>query len=184
MSNLNFLRELTSIIPRLPCLFRIPKAVSMTFKLDNSVIPLSDDTFNFAIWAFASKCFPIELVPCSEGWQRTWWQTMHMIPGQPVSSISQGKWNHHVDACLECFQGREHFEPTFIESYHALKIICEVRSLKSWIKTHSILEEIITSSNEVLIDCESDRVVGIRKLGNLTRETAESNVVVKQTAGS
>ena len=49
--------------------------------------------------------------------------------------------------------------------------------------TCSFLEEIITSSNEVFNDCESDKAVGIRKLGNLTRETAESNVTGMQTAG-
>jgi len=50
--------------------------------------------------------------------------------------------------------------------------------------TLSFLEEIITSSNEVLIYCESDMVVGIRELGNPTGKTAESNDTAKQTAGS
>jgi hypothetical protein len=29
------------------------------------------NSFNFAICAFASKCLPIGLVPCSDGWRRT-----------------------------------------------------------------------------------------------------------------
>jgi len=36
----------------------------------------------------------------------------------------------------------------------------------------------------VFEDFESDMAVGIRNLGNLTRETAESNDTVKETAGS
>jgi len=65
-----------------------------------------------------------------------------------------------------------------MKANHASKMICKVRSLKSRIKTHSFLEEIITSSKEVFKDCESDKVVQIRMLGNLTRKTAESNVKV------
>jgi hypothetical protein len=38
----------------------------------------------FMMWAFPSKCFPIELVPCSNGWQRTWWQTINLMPGLQV----------------------------------------------------------------------------------------------------
>ena len=63
-------------------------------------------------------------------------------------------------------------------------MICNVRSLKSRIKTRSFLEEIITSSNEVFKDCVSDMVVEIRKLGILTQETAENNDIVTQNVGS
>jgi len=89
MSNLNFLCKLTIVILRLPSLFKMAKAVSSTVVLVNSVTSDSVNSFNFAMWAFASKCFPIELVPCSDGWRRTWWQTIHMMPGLPVSSIPQ-----------------------------------------------------------------------------------------------
>ena len=71
-----------------------------------------------------------------------------------------------------------------MEAHQASKMICKVRSLKSRIKTHSFLEEIITSSNEVFKDCVSDMAVEIQKLGNPTRETAENNDTVKQIAGS
>jgi len=47
-----------------------------------------------------------------------------------------------------------------------------------------LLEEIITSSNEVFKGFESDMAVGIRKLGNLTPKTAKSNDKVKQSAGT
>jgi hypothetical protein len=57
-------------------------------------------------------------------------------------------------------------------------MICKVTSLKSRIKTHSFLAEIITSSKEVFKDCEFNMVVKSRMLGNPTRKTAESNVVV------
>jgi hypothetical protein len=46
------------------------------------------------------------------------------------------------------------------------------------------LEEFITSSKEVFKDFESDMAGKSRMLGELTRETAESNDTVKQTAGS
>jgi len=62
-------------------------------------------------------------------------------------------------------------------------MICQVRSLKPRIKTCSFLEEIITSSIEVFEDCESDMLVGIRNLDNMTRVTAESKVTVQQIAG-
>jgi hypothetical protein len=73
--------------------------------------------------------------------------------------------------------------PTFIEAQQALKMICNVRSLKSGIKTISFLEEIITSSNEVFKECVSDMVVEIGKLGIPTRETAENNDTVTQNVG-
>jgi hypothetical protein len=71
-----------------------------------------------------------------------------------------------------------------MEAHQASKMICNVMSHKSQIKTHSFLEEIITSSNEVFKDCVSDMVAEIHKLGNPTRETAQNNDIVKQIAGS
>jgi hypothetical protein len=65
-----------------------------------------------------------------------------------------------------------------------LKIIYNVTSLTSRIETSSFLEELITSSQEVFKDFESDMAVRIRMLGDPTRETAESNDTVKRTAGS
>jgi len=44
--------------------------------------------------------------------------------------------------------------------------------------TRSFLEEIITSNKEVFKDGESDMVGKIRMLGDPTRKTAESNVIV------
>jgi len=63
-------------------------------------------------------------------------------------------------------------------------MICNVRSLKSQIKTRSFLEEMITSRNEVFNDFVSDMAVENRTLGILTRESANNNDTVKQTAGS
>jgi hypothetical protein len=73
MSNLIFLCKHTIIIPRLHYLFKMAKAVSSNVDLVNSVTSVSVNLFNFEMWAFATKCFPIELVPCSDGWQRTGW---------------------------------------------------------------------------------------------------------------
>jgi len=52
-------------------------------------------------------------------------------------------------------------------------MICKVRSLKSRMNTHPSLEETINLSNVVFKEFESDMAVGIRKLCNLTRKTAE-----------
>jgi hypothetical protein len=184
ISNMIFLCKLTIVIRRLPCLFRKAKAVSSTVELVNSVTSDSVNLFNFAMWAFASKCFPIELVPCSDGWRRTWWQTIHMMLGLPVSSIALCRQNRQDGACLEFFRAICRFESTFIEAHEVSRMICTVRSLKSCIKRCSSLEEIIPSSNEVFKDCVSDMAVEIRKLCNPTWETAENNNTVIQIAGS
>jgi len=63
-------------------------------------------------------------------------------------------------------------------------MICNVRSLRSRVKTHSFLKGIITSSNEVFKDFVSDMAVEISNLGIATRKTAENNHTVKHTAGS
>jgi len=63
-------------------------------------------------------------------------------------------------------------------------MIAKVWSLKSRTKTHSFLEEIIISSNEVFKDFVSYVAGEIGKVGNLTRKTAENNDTVKQTARS
>jgi len=159
-------------------------AVSSTVELVNSVTSDCVNSFNFAMWAFASKCFPIELVPCSDGWQRTWWQTIQMMSGLPVSSILQCKQNRHDGTCLELFQAIGRFHPSFIEAHQASKMICNVSSLKSRIKTRSFLEEIITLSNVVFKDFVSDMAVEIRMLGIPTRETAGNTDTVKPTPGS
>jgi len=88
-----------------------------------------------------------------------------MMGGLPVSSFLQCKLNRHDGACLEFFHAIGCLDPTFIEAHQASKMICNVRSLKSRLKTRSLLDEIITSSNEVFKDCVSDMVVEIGKLG-------------------
>ena len=109
---------------------------------------------------------------------------IHIIPGLPVTSNPQCKENRHNDAHLESFRAIRRFKPTFIGAHQASKIICKLWSLKSRIKTPSFSEEIIISSNEVIKDFETDRAVGIGKLGNPTREMAQSYVIVKQNADS
>jgi len=74
---------------------------------------------------------------------------IHMIPGRPVSLVLQCKLNRHEHACLESFHAMERFEPAVIEAHQAPEMICKARSLKSRIKTHLFLEEIITNSDEV-----------------------------------
>ena len=178
-----WLCELTIVIPWHPCLFRMAKAVSSTVKVVNSVTSDSVNSFNIAMRAFATKCLPIELVPSSDGWRKTWYQTIHTMPGLLVSSIPQCEWNRHAGAGLELLQSIGCFEPIFIEAHQASKMICESRSLKWPIKTHSCLEVIITSNSDVFKDIELDMAAGSRKLGNPTRKTAENDDTIKRTAG-
>ena len=84
------------------------------------------------------------------------------------NTIPQCKENHHDGPCLEIFQVIDPFEPSFIEAHKASKMTYNIWSLKSQIKTPSFLDKIITLSNEVFKDFESDLELGIRKLGNLT----------------
>jgi len=66
MSNSNFKWDLISVIPRLPCNFWIGNAVSSTVDLVNRHTGCFVNTFYIAMYTFASKCFYIELVPCSD----------------------------------------------------------------------------------------------------------------------
>jgi len=179
MSKNNFNWDLTIVIPRLSCLFSIAKAVLLTVDLVNSDTSGSVDTSNFAMCAFASKCFPIEQVPCSDGWRRTWWQTLHMMAGRLVSLIPWCKLNRHKGACLELFEAIESFESTFREVQQASNMIWRVRSFKSQIQTRSLLEDIITSRNEVSIHFESDMALGIWSLCNTSWVTVTSFDIVK-----
>ena len=103
MSNMNLLWELTIVISQLCCLFRKPNAVLLTIKQVTSITSYSVYSFDVAMWAFASKCNPIQLVPCSDGLRRAWWHTIHKITELPVSSSPQSKYNRHEQACLESF---------------------------------------------------------------------------------
>jgi len=105
------------------------------------------------------------------------------MSGLPVSSIPQCHENRHDGAWLEVLQVTGRLEPSSIEAHQAVKMICNVRSLKLRIKSRSFLEEILTSSNEVFKDSVSDKAVELRMLGILTGETAENNDIVKQTLG-
>jgi hypothetical protein len=107
-----------------------------------------------------------------------------MMPRQPDLSITQCKKNRHDGVGLELFQAIGPLEHTFIEAHQPLTLICKQRSLKSQIKTYAFLEEIISWSNEVPQDFDSDMAVEIRKLDNPTQYTAENNDTMKQTAGS
>jgi len=181
---MKYLWYLTIVIPRLPCLFSMANAVLLTIVLVNLETSDSLYSLNFAKCALASKCFIIELVPCSHGWRRSWCQTIHMMPRLPVSSSPQCKLIRHEGACLEKYQPIECFEPTFIEAHQVSNMISKARSLKSRIKTHSSFEDIITPHNTVFTDCESDMVVGIWNLRNSSLVTVKSYGSVELNAGS
>jgi len=177
--NINLFCELTVVIPQLPCLFNMAKAVSSTVVLVNLETADSVNSFFLSMYAFAMKCFTMELVTCSDGWRRSWWQTIHMIPGLPVYSFPQCKLTRQEGACLELLHPMGCFEPTFIETQQTSNMICNVRWLNSWIKTRSFLKDIITSSNEVFIDWESDMVVAIWRLCKFSSETVKSYIIVE-----
>jgi hypothetical protein len=88
------------------------------------------------------------------------------MPERPDSSNPQCKYNRYEGTCLESFKALGLFEPTFIEAHQAFNLIGNIRLLKSQIKTQSLLEGIITLSNEVFKDFEYDLAVQIRDLGN------------------
>ena len=68
MSNINFFCKLTIVIPQLPWLFSMTTAVLLSIELVDSVISDYVNLFNITMCAFASKCFSIELVTCTDGW--------------------------------------------------------------------------------------------------------------------
>jgi hypothetical protein len=160
------------------------KAVSLTIDLVDSDTSDYVNLFNFGMCAFTCKCFPIKLVPRSDGRQRTWWQMIPKLLGLPVSSIPQCKWNHLNRRCRVLFEAIETFEWTFIEVHQASNIIRRVRSFKSQIQSYLLLDDIITSSNEVFTDFESDIVLGIWSLCISGWVTVKSYNSVKYAAGS
>jgi hypothetical protein len=107
-----------------------------------------------------------------------------MMPGLPVASIPQCKYNRHTSTCLELFQAMGRYEPSFIDAHQASTILCYVRSLKSRIKTRLFLDKLIISNKEVFEDFESDMAERIGTLCDPTRENAECNDTVKQNARS
>jgi len=176
---MNFICDLTIVISRLPCLFNKANAVSSTVGLVNSEPSDSISSFNFAMWAFARKCIPMELVPCSDGWQSTWWETIHMMARRPVFSIPQCKVKCCEDECLELFLAIGRFEPIFIVAHQVLNMICNIRSVKSQIQICPFLDDIVTSSNEVFIVWEHVMVIGSWRLCNSCWETVKGDIIVE-----
>jgi len=84
-----------------------------------------------------------------------------MTPGLPVTSIPRSKLKCHETGCLEFFEVIRRFESKFIQTHQASMMICKLTSLKSWIKTGSFLEKIITSTNEVFKVFESNMAIDI-----------------------
>lgn len=70
MSNPNLLCELTIVIPGLLCLYRIAKPVLSTIEQVNLETFDCVNLFDIVMCTSLCNCFPIELVPCSDGWQR------------------------------------------------------------------------------------------------------------------
>ena len=145
----------------------------------NSVTSNSVNLFSFVIYTMTRKCCPTELDPRSDAWWSCWCQPIHMTPGLQVSSIPQWKLNCHNVACHDLFQAMEQFEPPFIEDHKSQNIIWNVRSLKSRISTHSILEEIKISWNEVFEDVKSDISTGVYMLGKCNRESVKGYNIVQ-----
>jgi len=174
---MTFLGEHTIAFPWLPFFFSMAKAVSLIVELVNLVTLYSVNLFIFGMSTFASICFSIELVLYSDGWRRTWWQTIHTMPWLLASSIPQYKYNHHQYACLELPQAVRPFEPNLIDTHQVQNMICKVRLLKSWIQSWPFLEDVITISNTVFEDLECDIGVGVHTLGNWNWMVGHCNVI-------
>jgi hypothetical protein len=69
--NMNIFCDLPIVISQLACLFNMANAALSMVVLVDSKSSDSATPYNIAICAFANHCFPMELVPCSDGWQRT-----------------------------------------------------------------------------------------------------------------
>jgi hypothetical protein len=169
--NMNFHCEHTIVFPWLCCLFNMAKAAPPNFELRNSVTCDTVNLYNFGLCAFAHQCFTTEPFSYFDECWRTWWQTMHLMPGMLASSIPQCKLKHHYGACAELFKAIGHFEPTFIEANHASNIICIVRSPKSWIIICLFCKVIETCIHKELKDIQSDMAQGIWMLHNSSSES-------------
>jgi len=184
MLYINFLYQPSILIPQLPYYFTMAKAVSSTVELVHSLKSDSFTSFILGMWVFNSTCFLIKLVSCINGQRRTWNLTIYQIPDLPVCLIPQYNWNCHQHACCDWIQAIGHWKATFIESYQAPQIMGEVISLEYRVETISFLEGIIAARNAVFYDFVRYMVIGTRKLGNPSTETAESMITVKKKVGS
>ena len=94
-----------------------------------------------------------------------WWMAKNLMTNNTYGARNAGLLNFAVQIKLprrsmgEINWGIGHFERTLKEAYQASIYICNVGSLKSQIKTCSLLEDIITSRNAVSNDFESDIAV-------------------------
>jgi len=66
-----------------------------------------------------------------------------------------------------------------MEAHQVSNMICKVRLLKSRIRICTYLEDIITSTNEVFKDLESDSTPGIQKPSSSTWEAVKRYVIGK-----
>ena len=80
ISTLTSLCKLTIVIPQVSCLFSKAKVVPSNNRLLNSVTSNPVNLFICVMCIMTSKCFASKLVPWSDGWRRTRWQTLHIMP--------------------------------------------------------------------------------------------------------
>jgi len=83
ISNIISLCKLTIVIPRLPCLFKLAKAVSSTVALVNSVTSDSVNSFNFAI-SFCLQVFPHWACPIM------WWMSKNLMANDTYDARAAG----------------------------------------------------------------------------------------------
>jgi hypothetical protein len=143
-----------------------------TFKLLIFVTSQCARLFDFMMWAVAKRCCNIRLVPCSDGWRRTWFQTTLIMPMLPVYTILQKKYIYHKGTYLWSLPTLVHIVSIFMDAHQALYKVCYIWLLKSQIKTVSFCKEI-------LYNVGSDLMVQIWHLGKLTRETVNCYFLLK-----
>lgn len=181
---MDFFCKHTIVIPRLPWLFTIAKAVSSMVVLVNLETSNTVDSFIFGMSAFACQYMAIELVRYSDGWWRTWCQLVDMTQRLLFSSILLCNYTCHEDAYLEFFHVIELLEPAVFKAHNVSNLICKLRSMKSWIHTCLFFKAIITSANEVFRDQESDIAVGISQDWTSSWDIVKWDVIFKQNASS
>lgn len=101
-----------------------------------------------------------------------------------MSSIPQCKQKRHECASQELFHPNGRVKSSFIDTHQALNMICTGRWVKLQIKTHLCFHDIITSSNQMFIDWESDMAVECQRVCHSAQETIEGDIIIEYNAGA
>jgi len=114
-----------------------------------------------------------------------WWMAKNMITNNTNNNRAAGLLYSAVYIELPrrhrlvLYPTMELFVHTFVDAHEVSNMVYYGRSLKSWIKTPAVLDDIWTSSNVVYENLQSNIAVEILKHGNSTSKTVKINVTVQ-----